>query len=65
MAARKRAKSKSKLTKKQLAQRKYAARVKTLRSRAKKAKGGKGRIANRSSARKLRSKLGLKSRKKR
>jgi hypothetical protein len=51
---------KAKLTKKQVAQRKYAARVKSLRSRAKKTRGGKGRIAKRSPATKLRRKLGLK-----
>jgi hypothetical protein len=60
MAASKRAK-KSKLTKKQLAQRKYASRVRTIRKRAKKTKGGKGRISKRASATKLRRKLGLKS----
>ena len=65
MAARKRAKRKSKLTKKQLNQRKYAARMRTLRKRAKKRSGGKGRVAKRSSATKLRRKLGLKSGKKR
>lgn len=62
MAARKRAKKKSKLTKKQLAQRKYAGSMSGLRKRAKKASGGKGRIAKRSSATKLRRKLGLKKR---
>ena len=62
MAARKRAKKKSKLTRKQLNQRKYAARMRTLRKRAKKAKGGKGRVAKRSSAAKLRRKLGIKKR---
>lgn len=66
MAARKRAKrakksaKRSKLTKKQLNQRKYAARMRTLRTRAKKRAGGKGRVAKRSSATKLRRKLGLK-----
>lgn len=65
MAARKRAKKASKLSKKQLAQRKYAARMGGLRKRAKKAAGGKGRIAKRSSATKLRRKLGLKPGKKR
>ncbi len=60
MAARKRAKKKSKLTKKQLNQRKYAARMRTLRKRAKKRAGGKGRVAKRSSAAKLRRKLGIK-----
>lgn len=57
----KRAKKKSKLTKKQLAQRKYAASMRGVRKRAKKASGGKGRVAKRSSATKLRRKLGLKS----
>ncbi|MEA3136158.1 MAG: hypothetical protein QOJ26_1489 [Thermoplasmata archaeon] len=60
MVARKRAKKKSKLTKKQLAQRKYASRMRSVRKRAKKAARGKGRIAKRSSATKLRRKLGLK-----
>ena len=64
MAARKRAK-RSKLTKKQLAQRKYASRMRVLRKRAKKRAGGTGRVAKRSSATKLRRKLGLKSGKKR
>jgi hypothetical protein len=58
MAARKRAKSK--LTKRQLNQRKYAARMRTLRKRAKKRAGGKGRVAKRSSATAMRRKLGLK-----
>lgn len=52
---------KKKLTKKQLAQRKYAAKMRTLRSGAKKRTGGKGRVAKRSSATKLRRKLGLKA----
>ena len=56
----KRSKKKSKLTKKQLAQRKYAAAMRGVRKRAKTAKGGKGRIAKRSSAARLRRKLGLK-----
>jgi len=60
MAARKRARKKSKLTRKQLNQRKYAARMRTLRKRAKKRSGGKGRVAKRSSAARLRRKLGLK-----
>lgn len=53
-------KSAKKLTKKQLAQRKYAASMKGIRKRAKKASGGKGRIAKRAPATKLRRKLGLK-----
>ena len=53
-------KSAKKLTKKQLAQRKYAAQMKGVRKRAKKASGGKGRIAKRAPATKLRRKLGLK-----
>ena len=68
MAARKRAKKsakRSKLTKKQLAQRKYASRMRVVRKRAKTTSGGKGRIAKRSSATRLRRKLGLKSGKKR
>lgn len=48
------------LTPKERAQRKYAARVKTLRARAAKAGGGRGRIKARAAARKLRRKLGLK-----
>ena len=51
---------KKKLTKKQVAQRKYAAGMRTLRKRASKRTGGKGRVANRSSARTLRRKYGLK-----
>lgn len=50
----------SKLTPKQRAQRKYAAGMKQVRARAKTAKGGKGRIAKRSGATKLRRDLGLK-----
>ena len=65
MAARKRAKKTSKLTKKQLAQRKYASRMRVLRKRAKKTAGGKGRVAKRSSATRMRRKLGLKAGKKR
>ena len=56
----KRAKKKSKLTKKQLAQRKYAASMRGVRKRAKKASGGKGRVTKRAGATKLRRKLGLK-----
>ena len=48
------------LTPKQRAQRKYAAGMRTVRSRAKTTKGGKGRIAKRSGATKLRRSLGLK-----
>ncbi len=51
----------SKLTPKQRAQRRYAASMKGLRGRAKKRSGGKGRVAKRSSATRLRRKLGLKS----
>ncbi|MFA5945192.1 MAG: hypothetical protein WC876_12085, partial [Candidatus Thermoplasmatota archaeon] len=58
--AKKASKKKSKLTKKQLAQRKYAASMRGVRKRAKKTTGGKGRIAKRSSATKLRRRLGLK-----
>lgn len=54
------AKPKGRLTPKQLAQRKYAARMRTVRKRATKASGGKGRIAQRSGATKLRRQLGLK-----
>lgn len=58
-------KKKTKLTKKQLAQRKYAGKMSAVRKRAGKASGGKGRVAKRSGATKLRRKLGLKSGKKR
>lgn len=51
---------KSKLTKKQLAQRKYAASMRGIRGRAEKASGGKGPIAKRGPATKLRRDLGLK-----
>ncbi|MCA1813900.1 MAG: hypothetical protein LC624_08110 [Halobacteriales archaeon] len=62
MAARKKAVGrKKKLTAKQLAQRRYAARMRGVRSRATTAKRGKGRIAKRGAATKLRKKLGLKS----
>jgi hypothetical protein len=60
MPARKSAKGKKKLTAKQLAQRKYASRMRSVRKRAHKAKRGRGRIANRSAATKLRKKLGVK-----
>jgi len=60
MAARKRART-TKLTKRQLNQRKYAARMRGLRKRAAKRSGGKGRVAKRSSATAMRRKLGLKS----
>lgn len=53
-------KKKKKLTPKQKAQRKYAAAVRGIRSRAKTAKKGKGRIKARSAATTLRRKLGLK-----
>lgn len=48
-----------KLTTKQRAQRKYAATMKSVRTRAKTATGGKGRIKNRTTAKNLRNKLGL------
>jgi hypothetical protein len=57
-AKRKRA---GKLTKKQHAQRKYAAKMRGVRKRAKTTRGGKGRIAKRSTATRLRRKMGLKS----
>ncbi len=60
MAAKRAKRGKSKLTKKQLAQRKYAASMRGVRKRAKKASGGKGRVSKRSGATKLRRKLGLK-----
>ena len=50
-----------KLSKKQLAQRKYASRVRGIRKRAKTASRGKGRIAKRAAATKLRRKLGLRA----
>jgi hypothetical protein len=53
--------AKKALSRKQVAQRKYAGSMTGLRKRAKKAKGGKGRVAKRSSATKLRRKLGLKA----
>lgn len=52
-------KRKARLTKRQLAQRKYAARIKTLRKRASKRAGGKGRVAKRSGAYSLRRRLGI------
>jgi len=54
-------KAKGKLTKKQLAQRKYAGAMSGVRKRAKKAAGGKGRVAKRKPAATLRRKLGLKA----
>lgn len=57
---RRRRKAKSRLTKKQLAQRKYASRMRTVRTRASRRTGGKGRIAKRTAATTLRRKLGLK-----
>jgi hypothetical protein len=53
--------AKSGLTPKQRAQRKYAASMRTVRARAQTSKGGKGRIAKRTTATKLRRKLGLKA----
>lgn len=50
----------AKLSKKQLAQRKYAASMKGVRKRAEKASGGKGKISKRGPATKLRRELGLK-----
>jgi hypothetical protein len=57
-------KAAGKLTPKQLAQRKYAGSMAGVRKRAKKAAHGKGRIAKRSGATKMRRKLGLKAGKK-
>lgn len=51
---------KKKLTAKQRAQRKYARAMQTVRGRAKKRKGGRGRIKHRTTAAKLRRKHGLK-----
>lgn len=59
MPAKKR--GKGKLTKKQLAQRKYASAMRGVRKRAKKAAKGTGRIKKRAAATKLRRKLGLKT----
>lgn len=50
----------SKLSKKQVAQRKYAGSMSGLRKRAKKATGGKGLVSKRAGAAKLRRKLHLK-----
>lgn len=68
MAATKRAKKatrktarKTTLTKKQVAQRKYAASMKGIRKRAKTAKRGTGLIKKRTAATTLRRKLGLKA----
>lgn len=56
----KKAAKKSSLSKKQVAQRKYASAMRGVRKRATGAKGGKGKIAKRGAATKLRRKLGLK-----
>lgn len=58
--AKRRAK-KTGLTAKQRAQRRYAGKMAVIRKRAKKASGGKGRIKNRTAAKKLRTKLGIKA----
>lgn len=47
-------------TEKQIAQRKYAAGMRTIRARAKHTKGGSGPVADRSAAQQLRRKLGIK-----
>jgi len=52
--------SPGKLSRKQVAQRKYASRMKGVRDRAKTTRGGKGRIANRRTATRMRRELGLK-----
>jgi len=54
--------TRKKLTKKQKAQRVYASRMRTVRKRATTTRGGRGRIAKRTAATKLRRKLGLKTR---
>ena len=54
-------KKKKALTPKQRAQRKYAGSMSGVRKRAKKSSGGKGRVAKRAGATKLRRKLGLKA----
>jgi hypothetical protein len=51
--------SKTQLTPRQKAQRKYAAAMRSIRSRAKTTRGGRGRIGTRSAATKLRRKLGI------
>jgi hypothetical protein len=53
--------AKKALSKKQIAQRKYAGSMSGLKKRAKKAAGGKGRVAKRKPATTLRKKLGLKA----
>ncbi|HEV8361211.1 MAG TPA: hypothetical protein VGR28_12235 [Candidatus Thermoplasmatota archaeon] len=52
-------KKRTTLTVKQLAQRKYAAKMRGVRARAKTTKGGTGRIKARSTASTLRRRLGL------
>jgi hypothetical protein len=54
-------KKKPELTEKQVAQRKYAAQMKGVRKRAATSSGGKGRIADRGAATKLRKELGVKA----
>ena len=49
--------TKTKLTPRQRAQRKYASAMRTVRKRAKTARGGRGQIGTRSAATKLRRKL--------
>ncbi|MEA3190040.1 MAG: hypothetical protein QOD77_622 [Thermoplasmata archaeon] len=53
--------AKKALSKKQVAQRKYAGAMSGIRKRAATAKGGKGRVKKRAAATGLRRKLGLKS----
>ena len=60
MPPRKKGRKGKKLTAKQLAQRKYASRMRGVRARAHKTRRGRGRIANRSAATRLRRKLGVK-----
>jgi hypothetical protein len=59
-ARRKAGTRKKKLTAKQVAQRRYASAMRGVRARAHKAPGGKGRIAKRPTATRMRKKLGLK-----
>lgn len=54
-------KGKRKLTKKEIEQRKYAAKMKGVRKRAKETEGGSGPILEREAAKKLRKKHGLKN----
>lgn len=54
-------KPKRRLTKKQSNQRRYASAMRGIRKRARQRRGGRGRIADRPAASKLRKQLGLKA----